>query len=153
MYRHSFFRRMIQYPVMLVFLSVLCAAPAQAAERCSVTGRIANIRSGPGTNHEILFQVEKYYPIQILEKSGNWYKIEDFEGDRGWIHKSLVGKFLSVITIKPKCHIRSGPGMKYQIKFICENGVPFKELGRKGNWIHVRHAEGYEGWMHKSLVW
>lgn len=153
MYRNLFLRRVMRYPVIVLLLFFLCPGLTWAEERYAVTGKIANIRSGPGTNHEVLFQAEEYYPIIILEKSGNWYKIKDFEDDRGWIHKSLVGKIQSIITVKPKCNIRSGPGMKYPVKFICEKGVPFKVIDRKGNWIHIQHAEGYEGWMHKSLVW
>ncbi|MCJ7466204.1 MAG: SH3 domain-containing protein, partial [Maribacter sp.] len=50
----------------------------------------ANIRSGPGINHEIIWQVYKYYPIRTIKKVGSWYWFVDFEGDKGWIYKSLV---------------------------------------------------------------
>ncbi len=136
-----------------VILLIISASAASAKERYAVAGKIANIRSGPGTKYDILCQAEKYYPINIIKKSGNWYKIEDFEGDIGWIHKSMVHRISSVITIKPKCNIRSGPGTKNQILFISKKGVPFKIIKRKGNWIHVRHSAGHEGWIHKSLVW
>ena len=153
MYRNRFPRYMKRCLVLFGVLFIFYPNLVLAAERYAVTGEIANIRSGPGTKHEVLFQAEKYYPIILLEKKGNWYKIEDFEGDKGWIHKSLADKIQSVITIKPKCNVRSGPGINYQIAFICEKGVPFRVIERKGNWIHVRHADGYKGWMHKSLVW
>jgi len=137
----------------LAVLPIICASSATAAERYTVAGKVANIRSGPGTKYEILCRAEKYYPINIIQKSGNWYQIKDFEGDIGWIHKSLVNKIPSVITINSKCNIRSGPGMKYQILFISKKGVPFRIIKKKGNWIHVHHAEGHKGWIHKSLVW
>ena len=126
---------------------------AFAAERYAVSKKVANIRSGPGTKHEIFCEAEKYYPIILLKKSGNWYKVKDYEGDVGWIHKSLVGKISSVITVKKECNIRAGPGTKYRILFISNRGVPFKVVERKGRWIHIQHAEGHEGWIHKSLVW
>jgi SH3-like domain-containing protein len=31
--------------------------------------------------------------------------------------------------------------------------VPFKVLDRKGEWLHVEHADGDRGWIHSSLVW
>ena len=139
--------------LLIGFLFLVCSGTAMAAERYAVTGKIANIRSGPGTKHDILCQAERYYPLKVLKKSGNWYQVEDFEGDVGWIHKSLVSKMSSVITIKPKCNVRSGPSTKYQIVLITERGVPFKVVERKGNWIHVRHSEEHVGWIHKSLVW
>ena len=123
------------------------------AERLTATSSIVNIRSGPGTKYDILWKVGKYHPILVLKKSGNWYRFRDFEGDKGWIHKSLVRKIPSVITNKENCNVRSGPGTKYKILFATEKGVPFKTLKRKGNWIHVQHADGDKGWIHKSLVW
>ncbi len=126
---------------------------AALAERLSVASSIANIRSGPGTKHDVLWQVAKYHPVLVLKKSGKWYHFRDFEGDKGWIHKSLVHKIPSVITNKENCNVRSGPGTKYKILFATEKGIPFKILKRKGNWIYVQHADGDKGWIHKSLIW
>ncbi|MGB5421183.1 MAG: SH3 domain-containing protein, partial [Desulfobacterales bacterium] len=28
-----------------------------------------------------------------------------------------------------------------------------KVLEQKGNWIHILHADGDQGWIHDSLVW
>jgi len=126
---------------------------AALAERLSVASSIANIRSGPGTGYDILWKVGKYHPLLVLKKSGNWYHFQDFEGDKGWLHKSLVRNIPSVITNKEKCNVRSGPGTKFKILFTIGKGIPFKILKRKGNWIHVQHDDGDKGWIHKSLVW
>ena len=115
------------------------------AERLAVSASVANIRSGPGTRHEVMWQVEKYYPLAIIEKRGNWYHFKDFEDDRGWIHRSLVKNIPSVITARPKCNVRSGPGPGHDIVFMVEKGIPFKVLERKGKWIHVEHADGGHG--------
>jgi SH3-like domain-containing protein len=32
-------------------------------------------------------------------------------------------------------------------------GVPFRVLERKGEWLHVEHADGEKGWIHQSLIW
>ena len=139
---------------LIAFLIVtLHSATALAAQRYAITGKIANIRSGPGTRYEILIKAEKNYPLDFIKKSGNWYQVKDFEGDVGWVHKSLIKKMSAVITIKSKCNVRAGPSTRERIVFICERGVPFEVIKRKGNWINVRHADGYEGWIHKSLVW
>ncbi|UCF89991.1 MAG: SH3 domain-containing protein [Desulfobacterales bacterium] len=49
-----------------------------------------NIRSGPGSDFEILFTVEKGVPFKVLERQGSWIHIEHADGDQGWIHGSLV---------------------------------------------------------------
>ncbi len=142
-------------PLYLLIITILIVASSSVAlaERMAVKSQIANIRSGPGTTYDVLWKVEKFYPIFVLKKTGKWYNFRDFEGDKGWIHKSLVGKISSVITTKDKCNIRSGPGTGYEIVFTAERGIPFKIIKRKGNWIYVRHTDGDKGWIYKSLVW
>jgi SH3-like domain-containing protein len=137
----------------ITFLLIMLLAGIASAERLAVSAPVANIRSGPGTSHNVLWKVEKYFPLRIIEKSGEWYHFEDFEGDKGWVHQSLVSKISAVITKKDACNIRSGPGTGNKIIFTVEKGIPFKVLKRKGNWIHIEHADGDKGWIHKSLIW
>lgn len=137
----------------IFFLLIMLLAGAASAERLAVSAPVANIRSGPGTNHNVLWKVEKYFPLQVIEKSGQWYHFEDFEGDRGWVHQSLVSKISAVITKNDTCNIRSGPATSNKIIFTVEKGIPFRVLKRKGSWIYIEHADGDKGWIHKSLVW
>ena len=153
MVKDHFTRQLKRSLFIIAIFSFISPYAAFAAERYTVVGKIANIRTGPGTKYDIFCKAEKYYPLNVIKKSGNWYKVKDFEGDVGWIHKSLVKKMSSVITIKPKCNIRSEPGTKYQIVFKTNEGVPFKVIKKKGNWINVQHSEGRKGWIHESLVW
>ena len=138
--------------VIVIGLCMLCTAPA-LAERLTVGSEIANIRSGPGTKYDILWNVEKNHPLFILEKSGNWYRFRDFEGDEGWVHNSLLQDIPAVITIKDKCNVRSGPGTNNDVLFAVEKGIPFRVLNKQGNWIQIEHSDGDQGWIHKSLVW
>lgn len=138
---------------LLTVVVILLTGSFAMAERLSVSSRIANIRSGPGTDYEILWKVESYYPIVVLKKSGSWINFRDFEGDEGWIHTSLVRKKPTVITIKNKCNVRTGPGTNHEVIFTVENGIPFLIIGRQKSWIQIKHADGDRGWIHKSLVW
>jgi len=144
--------RLIKYMIPWVAMLVM-AAPALALERMAVKSSTANLRSGPGTKYEVLWQVEKFHPLLIIEKKGAWYKIKDFEGDMAWVHSSLLGKINGVITTKTKCNVRSKPNKGGKILFTVERGVPFKVLKRNGNWIRIKHADGEIGWIYNSLVW
>ena len=42
-----------------VFLILLCASLAQA-QRLAITAPVANVRSGPATGYDVLWQVEKH---------------------------------------------------------------------------------------------
>lgn len=144
-------------PIKIVALTIILVVgfsfSAMAQTRLAVTAGIANLRYGPGTKHILLWQVEKYHPLLVVEKKGEWYRIKDYEGDEAYIHNSLVGKVNSVITVKNKCNVRSKPAKDGRKLFTAERGVPFKVLGKKGNWLRIKHADGDIGWIYKTLVW
>jgi SH3-like domain-containing protein len=143
---------MKRYSILLAILIFIPAGPAMA-ERLTVMASVANIRSGPGTQYDILWKVEKYYPIFVIEKKDPWYQFKDFEDDKGWVHKSLVDKVEAVITKKDLCNIRSGPGTDNKILFTVEKGIPFKVIKHQDHWLHIEHADKDKGWIHDSLVW
>ncbi len=139
--------------LLLLVLSALTAPPLWA-ERLALAVEKANVRSGPGTEkYAVLWEIERYHPIQVVQKQGDWIFFRDFEGDEGWIHKRLVDKTPTVITRKDMVNIRSGPGTDAAIRFKAERGVPLKVLQRKGDWIRIQSAFGDKGWIHRKLVW
>ena len=140
-------------PIVLACFIVLVGVHVVHAERLSVKADIANIRSGPNTSDAVIWQVEKYHPLKVVQKQGSWYLFEDFEGDRGWIHSSLLANTRTAIVKNDKCNVRSGPGTQNDIRFTVDKGVPFKVLAEQGKWLQVIHADGDEGWIHRSLVW
>lgn len=140
-------------------ISVCClfiflgAGIAVASERLSVISSVANLRNGAGTQYKVLWQVEKYHPFLVINKKEDWYEVKDFEGDTAWVHKTLLGKTDTVISAKSKCNVRSKPDTSSDIILRVERGVPFKVLGRKGDWINIEHADGEVGWIFRNLVW
>lgn len=137
----------------LLVLLFSVAHAAGAEERMAVRTDSANIRSGPGLKESTLWQVEKYFPVIIVETKGEWRRIKDFEGDQGWIHVSMLDKTPTVIVRSTKCNLRTGPGTQFSIAFTVEKGIPFKVLKSKGEWLEVEHADGDRGWLSKPLVW
>ena len=143
---------MKRVPPFIILLVLLLAGQADA-KRLAVGVAKANIRSGPGTDHEILWSVGKYYPFDIVKKSGNWYKVRDFEDDEGWVYGSLLEQIPAVIVKRPLVNVRNGPGTTFRVLFQAEKGVSFKRLAKKEDWFKVQHSDGEVGWIHKSLVW
>jgi SH3-like domain-containing protein len=144
---------MMRQAGMLVLFLLCAVCGAEAAERMAVSATDANVRSGPGPTHDVLWKVEKYHPIEVVEVSGPWLRFRDFEGDAGWIHKSLVDKTQTVIVRQNGAQLRSGPGTDQPVLIKLVKGVPFKVLKREGRWIQLEHADGDKGWIHDSLVW
>lgn len=143
----------VKFILFISLFSVIGFAGAASAERVSVSVPKANIRSGPGTGYAVLWEVEKYHPLMVLKKEGEWYRFRDFEGDEGWIFHSVVSNTDAVITQKDKCNVRSGPTTKSNVVFTAEKGIPFKVLDRKDPWLYIEHDDGDKGWIHGSLVW
>lgn len=52
--------------------------------------KLANIRTGPGTQHHLSFDAGKGTPFKVLEKKEHWVKVQHADGDIGWIFKSLI---------------------------------------------------------------
>jgi SH3-like domain-containing protein len=50
-----------------------------------------NLRQGPSFEYPIkLIYNKKYLPVIILDKSGPWRKIKDFENNMSWINVVLL---------------------------------------------------------------
>jgi len=141
------------YLYILAAILIVTSSSMAMAERMAVAVDVADVRSGPGTKPDIVWKVDKYHPLNIIGKSGPWYHFRDFEGDEGWIHKSQLRAIPSIITNQEECNVRSGPGTSFKTLFTVKKGIPFKVLKQKGDWIHIEHADGDQGWIHKSLVW
>jgi SH3-like domain-containing protein len=138
----------------LLVLASMAMAGTASAERMSVTAATANIRSGPGTEkYEVLWEVERYHPVEVIRRQDGWVFFRDFEGDEAWIYGKLLGKEKTVITRTDMVNIRSGPGTQNAIVFKAEKGVPFRVLQQKGDWINIESGNGNKGWIHKGLVW
>ncbi|MDY0131968.1 MAG: SH3 domain-containing protein [Desulforegulaceae bacterium] len=133
----------------LILFSVQCFA----GERLSVESNRVNVRSGPGTKYEVLWQAEKNYPLEVVEEKGKWVHFKDFEGYEGWAYKPLLGKKKTVVVKVYKSNIRSGPGTEHPIVFTAEKGTPFEVIDTKNGWQRVRHSDGDSGWISSSLLW
>jgi SH3-like domain-containing protein len=136
-----------------LILLLALAGMVQAAERMAVSADIANVRSGPNVGDDLLWQVEKYHPLSIVEKRGGWYRFKDFEGDEGWISAALLDNTPTVIVKVPRCNVRTGPSTDHPVSFTAEKGIPFKVLQTQGAWIEVVHIDGDRGWLLNTLVW
>ena len=60
----------------------------------------SNLRVGPDENYPIkLMYVVTNTPIEIIDEHKDWRKINDYEGNKGWLHKSLIkGKRFAIVN-------------------------------------------------------
>jgi len=143
----------IRKSISLTVLASACVvASAFAGEYMSVVKDGINLRSGPDVKKEVLYQLPAGYPLEVIERKGQWLKVSDFEGDKGWIQESMVNKTPHVIVKVKECKVRSGPGNKEKVVGSGVREVIFTKVDQKGDWIKISHPD-LNGWIQKDLVW
>ncbi len=138
-----------------LFLFVLLIFNNNVYSLC-VTADTANLRSGPGTNHEKSWQVFKYMPLKKVSKEGNWYKVQDVDGDTHWIYYKLITeKFKCAVIKADQANVRSGPGTQYKKTILSPlyQYESLKVLKTKDSWVNVMYEGGDKGWIFNNLVW
>ncbi|WP_163335939.1 SH3 domain-containing protein [Desulfopila sp. IMCC35008] len=139
-----------------LLISITCSSAS--AKMVSVKGNDINLRTGPGKDNPVKYELGTGFPLKIVSKKGQWIKVSDFEGDVGWLHKDLVNSNPHMIVkanrnSKKKINIRSGPSTKNEIVGKAYYGVVFETLNQKSGWAQVKHETGLEGWIKRSLLW
>ncbi len=142
----------ILIPIFATFL-IMLSVSALAAEYITVSKDGVNIRSGPSTKKEILWEVFKDFPLQVIGRKNDWLQTKDFEGDKGWIFKNLVSKKKRVIVKVNTANMRIGPNKNYELVATVKYGVVFTPLKKENGWIKVKHEDGTNGWIFSKLLW
>lgn len=139
-----------------VIAASLCLATlssAMAQSMVSVKGNTLNMRSGPSTQHQVLWELKKGYPMQVVRRQGQWLQIKDFEGDSGWVYRSLTSRTPHHIVKRPTANVRSGPGTNYRIVGKANYGEVVRTREKRGRWVKVERANAPSGWIAKGLLW
>ena len=142
---------------MFLFFSTLFLTPKSFSSEnlnfLTLKKNEVNLRQGPSFDYPIkLVYKKRYLPVIILDKSGPWKKIRDFENNTGWIHTALLSKKKSAINIKNHSII-------YKKPTIYSKPIVKLEVGRltlvkkcKLEWCKISSGD-YQGWIFKSSLW
>ena len=112
-----------------------------------------NLRQGPSMEYPIkLIYKKKYLPVIILDKSGPFRKIRDFENNTGWIHIALLTKKKSALNKKNNSILFKKPTIYSKPIAKLETGrlVLIKKCNQK--WCKISSGE-FIGWINKSFLW
>lgn len=128
-------------------------APDGGAEMYSVSAERANVRSGPGAGHEVVWEAGKYYPLEVLDRDGSWVHVGDYENEEGWIHKSVLAKVPAVVIVTKKANIREGAGRDFEVAWTADKDCSLQVLEAQDGWYKVSDGEEELGWLHSSVTW
>ncbi len=149
---------MIRRQTILLPMFLFLSQAAALAEMVAVAGEDINMRSGPGTNNEVLWKMGAGFPLEIVKRSGEWIQVRDFEGSVGWVQKKTINSTPHLVVKANKgsdatINIRSEPNAKAKVVAQAKYGVVFRKLEKKGDWVKVAHSQGVTGWVDANLLW
>lgn len=139
-----------------VIATGLCLAAlssALAQNMVSVKASTLNMRSGPGTHTDVLWELNRGYPLRVVKSRPQWLFVKDFEGDTGWVARSHTGSTPYHVVKRPTANVRTGPGTQYRIVGKAEYGDLMRTLEKRGRWVRVAREGAKSGWVARSLLW
>ena len=111
-----------------------------------------NVRNGPGLNNLILFKIlKKGYPLLIIEKFENWYRVVDFNDNKGWISKTQLSNDSYVIIVKPE-KVLKFPNHNSKILALAKMNFILELEKCKKKWCKVK-SNKIKGWVPKQSLW
>ena len=113
-----------------------------------------NLRVGPSVNYPKELQyIRKHLPVEVIDEYDLWRKIKDIDGNKGWVHKSLIKAERYAITL----------GKNGKKIFVLNNPIGKKigEIGKNNivkihsclkQWCSI-DVVGKKGWINKNNLW
>lgn len=147
-----------------IFASLWLAVPALAVERGAVTNLPVprfvslkadegNARRGPSLSHRIDWVfTRRNMPLEITAEYGHWRRVQDRDGQGGWVHYSLLSGVRHVIVEADLTPMRVKPDAESPVNAYAEAGVVAR-LGKCSlDWCMVE-ADASKGWVPKGSLW
>lgn len=144
-------------------------ALAQPTKGSYLTTADVNLRSGPGTNYEVVTTIPKGIRVNVVGREGNWLKVESKQGNKpGYIDEryarpletqqiaqskssapSVAGTYRTLRDVE----LREGPGTKYKVVTPLPAGVKINVVRAEGEWLRVESKRGGKpGYVEKRNV-
>ena len=134
-----------------------------------------NVRSGAGTSYSVVGSLKNGTSVEIVETSGNWYKIK-YGNDYGYVSKDYVTLNSSsnsntgntsnsgstnntpatsttkgTVKVSDSLNVRGGAGTSYSVIGSLKNGTSVEIVETSGNWYKIKYGNGY-GYVSKDYI-
>ena len=142
--------------VLFFFITVFISTNILASEKnnfLSLKNEKVNVRHGPDFKYPVkFFYKKKFYPVKIIDSSGNFKKIIDINNNAGWIHSSQLSKKKSAININSESYLFKKPKIFSKPLAKLEKGKLVIIKRCKNNWCKIS-ANNFSGWIKKNNLW
>jgi len=112
-----------------------------------------NVRRGPSLTHRIDWVFKhKGMPLRITAEYGHWRRVEDQDGEGGWMHYSLLSGLRTVRVLPEEVMLRTKPDETAVARVKAENGAILKLGDCDTDWCQVSSGR-HRGWLPKTAIW
>ena len=119
-----------------------------------------NLRTGPGSQYDIILPLRHGSLVEVLETKGSWSRVRhEASGNVGWAFRKYMVAFDGAAPVRfvysPNdgyLNLRTGPGSGFAIVRRMFNGEAVEILERKGGWVRVSHQSGAQGWAFEKYL-
>lgn len=119
----------------------------------SLKGAQAHVRRGPAFNHRIDWVYERRgLPLRVVGEHDVWRRVEDVEGEGGWIHFGLLSGIRTVIVTQDMAPLRRAPRSDSLEVALLERGVIARILECDPAWCRLS-IDGTRGWSERTALW
>lgn len=141
---------------------VVVVSSALAASQTMVATTAVNLRSGPGTDYQVLDVVPAGASVRATDASGNWAKVT-YDGQTGYVSAAYFTRVDSAdegtatsgsgsATTNTAVNVRTGPGTSYRIVTTLDAGAPLRLTGvESGSWTQITY-DGATRWLFSAYV-
>jgi len=137
---------------------------AQQADEGQVTGLLiprfvsmksssANVRRGPSISNRVDWVLRhRGTPLIVLAEYQDWFRVEDVDGEGGWVHTKLLSPRRTVLVQEELLPLRETPSSSARKLARLEAGVVLRLGACQPGWCEAT-VEGVTGWLPKSGIW
>lgn len=147
---------------LLVFIFLLtlniCTIFANASSVGIVTTDDLNLRSGPSTSNTVIGRLTRNNELEILDQSGDWYKVRTKNNNIGWANKNYVSVTASTGAVSTGTVTANGLNLRNSASttggVICtlSKGTVVSILEQSGDWDKVKTDSGKIGWVFNKYI-
>ena len=142
---------------MLVLAGLASAAGAAEIKKppywASLTAGQARMRSGPGRNFPVSWLYQRSeLPLRVIEVYQSWRKVEDPDGEKGWLLVNLLGDRRTGFVRGAPTPLRASPDASARINWIASPGVVGRISHCDNGWCEF-NVGGRDGYIAMAELW
>jgi len=147
-------KRGLAIAALLAFATAADAQDKRPPYWASIASGEAMMRTGPGRNYPgIWLYKRRDLPVRVIQVYPNWRKIEDPDGEQGWMLVTLLSDRRTGI-VKPGSprDVHSKADANSPVRYRAEHGVVGRIEKCNGIWCRIQVGKR-EGWIAQGDLW